>query len=403
MRDSNFIKSVLRGTFMRSQTATEYLIILAVVITIGMIVASTLGVLPSMGSGSDEAAVRARWGSNTPVGISEWTTDTIGTQVRFVNNGRVSLTITGLSVEGRRVDIDRRLPIGGNYLFTHIGSYEPTEESYQYDIEINYTETETGTKYTINETDLDLVGTSSTGDSNLGADLLRDLVGWWRFDESSWTADSADAVDSSGNGLTGTVRGDAATTTDGVLRNAGMFDGTGDYLDIADVGNALDFSESDSFSITFWMKADSDSNSGIITNWNSFPFFAGPTSEGWFVRYAGRAIEFGGSDRSEMSCCGEQVFTTTQTLGTGIWHHVCISYTGEQAIMYINGSLDSTHGAFDALSYDGWAGSGIPEERIGWYEESSSELDYDGQIDEVMVFARALSADEIKQIYQMGR
>jgi hypothetical protein len=54
----------------RAQTATEYLIILAVVIIIALIVVGVLGNFPSIGGGASTSALSAYWQSNGQIGVS---------------------------------------------------------------------------------------------------------------------------------------------------------------------------------------------------------------------------------------------------------------------------------------------------------------------------------------------
>ena len=56
-----------------------------------------------------------------------------------------------------------------------------------------------------------------------------DLVGYWKFDETSGTT----AQDASGNGQDGTLNGDPQWAA-GMLGGALEFDGDGDYVDIGD-------------------------------------------------------------------------------------------------------------------------------------------------------------------------
>ncbi len=73
-----------------------------------------------------------------------------------------------------------------------------------------------------------------------------DLVAHWRFDESSGTT----ALDSSGNGLNGTLEGDPQWVP-GVIGGALEFDGD-DYVDFG-APEVFDFGTED-FTITAWIK-----------------------------------------------------------------------------------------------------------------------------------------------------
>ena len=71
------------------------------------------------------------------------------------------------------------------------------------------------------------------------ADITTGLVGYWTFDEGSGTT----AVDSSGNGNTGTLNG-SMTGNDWVPGKYGSsldFDGSDDYINVDDVANLTHF------------------------------------------------------------------------------------------------------------------------------------------------------------------
>ena len=58
--------------FKKSQTATEYLIILSIVIVIALVVISVLGGIPSIGIGASKNTALLKYQSTVPVAITKW-------------------------------------------------------------------------------------------------------------------------------------------------------------------------------------------------------------------------------------------------------------------------------------------------------------------------------------------
>ena len=73
-----------------------------------------------------------------------------------------------------------------------------------------------------------------------------DLIGYWKFDETSGTS----AQDATGNGNDGTLNGDPQWAA-GMLGGALEFDGDGDYVD---VGDDPIFQITDQITVACWIK-----------------------------------------------------------------------------------------------------------------------------------------------------
>ncbi len=78
------------------------------------------------------------------------------------------------------------------------------------------------------------------------------LVGYWKMDESATTSG---AIDSSGNGNNGTYEG-TASTTGGKFGRGGVFDGDSDYIDAGNINQGIK-------TISFWVKSASVNESVI--------------------------------------------------------------------------------------------------------------------------------------------
>jgi hypothetical protein len=79
----------------------------------------------------------------------------------------------------------------------------------------------------------------------------------------------------------------------------------------------------------------------------------------------------------------------------GAWHHICGVYNDTDIRIYVDGELDA-----DAVEYSGGLHNSTAQFHIGSYDSSNAL--YDGLMDEPIVFNRALSADEVADLYANG-
>ncbi|MDI6448663.1 LamG-like jellyroll fold domain-containing protein [Anaerobaca lacustris] len=191
----------------------------------------------------------------------------------------------------------------------------------------------------------------------------------------------ADATDASGNGLDGIVMGDTQPT-DGAAGGAMLFDGDGDYIEVAHDA-ALDITGP--ISLSLWIRPDAEDPEGQGTETAPMAKAGSAASPpwSWQVRYGW------GSPKPYMAF----TFNTSprawayvgQNLEQGEWHHIACSADGETLTAYLNGlATESTPmGAITSsptpllIGSDGWSS------------------DWIGAIDEVAVYNRALSAEEM--------
>ena len=145
--------------FRRAQTATEYMIILAVIIIIALIVVGVMGGIPGLGGGSRRRADASYWQS-AEIGITAYaitvanaTDNTVTLKVR--NNLKDTVRITNISLDGTSITWR-----GQTFKPGQTRTYSEAEtnsticaaagNSFTADVEINYTDDETGASYTFN-------------------------------------------------------------------------------------------------------------------------------------------------------------------------------------------------------------------------------------------------------------
>jgi outer membrane protein assembly factor BamB len=185
------------------------------------------------------------------------------------------------------------------------------------------------------------------------------LVGYWKLDEGSGTT----AYDSSGYNNHGIIYG--ASWTSGKVNSALSFDGVDDYVDC---GTDPSLMPTTAITLETWFKA-SDVNT-YATIVSTFYY------EGYFLRINPNAgIEFA------PGIC----YSPPGTIQPGVWYHVVGTFDGTSKI-YVNGKLVSSQGA----GYLAYTGQSL---RIG--NNPTTGFWFNGIIDEVKIYNRALSAEEI--------
>ena len=222
--------------------------------------------------------------------------------------------------------------------------------------------------YSVSSGNLTMTSTNSNG-----------LAGWWKFDEGTGTS----AADSSGNGETGTLVNDAAWVTsiptlDFTNSYALELDGTDGHV------NAGTTSDLQNFTICAWVNPDE-----VVTE-NSI--FNKTASEG-----TTNDIHFAINTAAKLSSTINDGNTTASStsISTDTWTHVCV--TNEIAstrVLYINGSPDATASSIDPnanTSHTTYIGR---DTRV----LSSNDREFDGTIDDVRIFTRALAESEIASL-----
>jgi uncharacterized protein (UPF0333 family) len=100
----------------KAQTATEYLIILAVVIIIALIAVGVLGLFPSIGGGASSSALSAYWQSNGQIGVSSVAVSASANSndsVVLRNLQPNTITITGVTIRPTTNTSATTIPISG--------------------------------------------------------------------------------------------------------------------------------------------------------------------------------------------------------------------------------------------------------------------------------------------------
>ena len=93
-------------------------------------------------------------------------------------------------------------------------------------------------------------------------------------------------------------------------------------------------------------------------------------------------------------------------MNTGQWYHVVITQDGTQAKMYVDGDTNGTYGSTDTTVTDNdvptaWANGWLNEFAIG-YSHSYWTNEFNGKIDQFLIYDDALTHEEIEDLYNNG-
>lgn len=218
------------------------------------------------------------------------------------------------------------------------------------------------------------------------------LVGYWDMEGIGVTGNGVSIPDKSGNGNNGTTV--IGTNTTGMnctlgakYGNSCNFDGTDDYVAVGDL-DTFDFEENDSFAVSAWVKTNSSNANHriIVSNQSNISTVAGfslfkRTSNG----LAGIRIADGDSSAEVLS----------SITWNNEWSHLVgvVDRNLEMITLYINGEPVGTTTISENVNS---IGTNTPL-TIG--ARNSGSYNWEGDIDEVRIYNRALSADEVKKLY----
>lgn len=218
--------------------------------------------------------------------------------------------------------------------------------------------------------------------------LTDGLVGMWSFNGADIYGRTA--YDRSGSGNNGTlgVGSSAPTPTIGKVGQALNFD-ENDYVDLSD--NSSLSPESGDISISTWVNTNI-LNSSEHWIWNDY----GSQTNNLVILRLNNSNKFEIYFRDGSFNVANAI--APQSLATGTWYNIVAVRNGTTAKIYLNGSLgnSNTNASLGTIT----TSDGIPPV-IGVYFGKTGFF-WNGSIDEVRVYNRALSADEVKRLYRMG-
>jgi len=222
-------------------------------------------------------------------------------------------------------------------------------------------------------------------------DTTTGLEGYWNFD--GLELGSTTATDSSDNGRDATVGAGQPVPVAGKVGNAAFFDGSSDFL-VPWKG----IEGNNPRTISLWVKT-TDTGDGMV---------------GWGIANDGEKWHFRINDDSGTGVLGalRTEIQGDRIVGTNVvnddeWHHVVSVFEGEfqgDTIHYVDGELDPMTGLGPndlPVNTNITDGSDVT---IGSRTQDGTSFDrMIGILDEVRIYSRALSAEDVQALYEEGQ
>ena len=211
--------------------------------------------------------------------------------------------------------------------------------------------------------------------------LWRGLVGAWC---PPLGMTGSRLLDWSGKGIHGTLVGNTAWVP-GKFGPCLSFDGTDDYVDVGANTNNLGISNDLNYTVA------------VTAKWPSYgaPGDQRPLVSSYFgVSYSLRIVEGADSAHGVVRLVHDDAILSSGVLVAGPWYYIVQTYRGSDhfAEIYIDGVLSNSGTVNDAFLL------GTYPVFIGY---DNVVKFWNGLINDVMIFNRALSASEIQQLYHL--
>ncbi len=228
----------------------------------------------------------------------------------------------------------------------------------------------------------------------VGGPLTANMEAQWHLDDCTWNGTSGEVTDSGDSGLDGTAQGGAITVGSGKHCRAGYFDGTDDVVNMGDVLNGTLGSSGSAFTVAAWIYPFSLSTPQ--SNHNTQNCFIAKASD-----TKNDNLEIGvtstGKVHVYLDTQGKNTYTDFGPAGavvTDTWTFVAVTYD--------SGTLTVTINADRYENTSTWSGGGNLSDATGSPFTIGgtlhSDIFFQGKIDEVMVFSRALSQDDLEDL-----
>ena len=214
--------------------------------------------------------------------------------------------------------------------------------------------------------------TYSIGSSTAVSDNLNGLIGWWKLNGNP---------NSTINALPGSITGAPVSSTgeNGIANNAYTFSGTGQYINAGSL-STLPY-KAEARTMCAWGKPNT-----VAAGIRIMASFGDSSNS--------KGMELGMSGTSAFAGSQGTGVTVTSIWTVGVWHHVCMTYNGASAtVLYVDGTSRST----TAQTWDTEVGNVFIASNV----TAPAEL-WNGAIDDVRIYNRALSGPEILSIYNLG-
>jgi len=203
-------------------------------------------------------------------------------------------------------------------------------------------------------------------------------ISWYRFDEGSG-ATAGDSVGDNGGLLQPPSPAGPTWQTGCAAGSCLQFNGSSDYVDVGDKAS-LNFATND-FTVSAWFNTSQTTEDAPIVGKK---YYTHDVEPGYALCFQNQSVYFRISDDSAYRI----ISAAGSNLADGQWHHAVVVRNGNTFTAYADGFADPTPGTetYD-LTNDRDFVIGVEGRKFGRF--------FTGQVDEVKVFNRALSAFEV--------
>ena len=234
-------------------------------------------------------------------------------------------------------------------------------------------------------------GAANIAHSNVG--ISNGLVGYWTFDGGSIDWRKNQMTDMSGNGNTGqpVSMSTSSSPTAGKIGQALNFDNTSTYVQLPSIASSNQ-------TISAWVNRRSLAD-GTDPDWVDAILYKGSDDHnGFFGMYIdGIASETPGNLYAYLRTAASGVVYCDSGVQAvqNKWYLVTATKDGSNIRVYVDGKLGNTcaYSGTDTNSYQ-WF--------IGKEDDPGYPYQFDGKMDDVRIYNRALSGQEVQQLYHQG-
>ena len=213
------------------------------------------------------------------------------------------------------------------------------------------------------------------------------LVGHWDFNGKNTTSTEG-TRDESDNGNWGAFNGGVKPTA-GIVGQALSFDGVDDYVD---VGSDASLCQTTNLTLELWVNFSKLSLNDSIGDEQDF-FSNQKGTSGWTLYNQNNTDNFNSYWNTSI---GGNWFVILTTAYVNTWYHIVVTYDGSNFRSYVNGIAGTPESWTATLTCTD------PESlKIGTFGTPGHY--FNGKIDEVRIYNRTLSAEEVVRHYQQSR
>ena len=331
-------------------------------------------------------------GLATGVGAGSTTISATSGSISGSTNLVVTATLVSIAVTPANASITQ----GGTQQFTATGTYsDNSTQNLTSSVTWSSTNTAVATITSAGlasgvaqgSTTIQATSGSISGSTTLTVSASTGLVGWWKFDDGSGTT----AVDSSGNGNTLSLVNGISWVA-GKIGDAISANGTNQYATVP----AINLSGTSTVTVAFWANRTYSTTVESVLLESSTNYNNSTTGFGFFpddTQCQGIHAAVHGNLGYSVNCYAQP--------SSGVWHHIAVIFDKTQAgnaqtALYIDGVLQTPTSNLNTAQNTNSFGNNP----LYLFSRGGSQFFNGGQMDDLRIYNRALSATEIQQLYQ---